>query len=189
MAAPAPIIWTIGHSNRSFEDFLLLLKAQNIQLLADVRRFPGSRRHPQFSGEQLSAALAKERIKYVHLPELGGRRATRPDSPNTVWRNAAFRGYADYMMTEPFRRGLERLLTLAASERTAIMCAEVLWWRCHRALIADCLKATGHLVIHIMGSGKTQEHPFTSAARISNGRLCYAAEATADLPFETRARA
>lgn len=178
MTAPIPSIWTIGHSNRTFEDFLRLLRAHNIQLLADVRRFPGSRRHPQFNGEQLSAALAKEGIKYVHLPELGGRRRTRPDSPNTAWRNAAFRGYADYMMTEPFQEGVQRLLALARSERIVVMCAEVLWWQCHRALISDYLKAAGHTVIHILSHTKTQEHPFTSAARLTDGRLSYAAEGT-----------
>jgi uncharacterized protein (DUF488 family) len=184
MAAPVPIIWTLGHSNLSWDDFLLLLRAHNIQLLADIRRFPGSRRHPQFNGEQLSAALAKEGINYVHFPELGGRRRMRPDSPNTAWRNASFRGYADYMMTEPFQQGLEQLLKLAGGERTALMCAEVLWWQCHRGLISDYLKITGHQVIHILGAGKTQEHPFTSAARISDGKLCYGAEPTPELRSE-----
>jgi uncharacterized protein (DUF488 family) len=174
----------MGHSNRSFEDFLLLLNSQDIRVLADVRRFPASRRHPHFNREQLATTLASHGIEYVHLPELGGRRPARPDSPNTAWRNDAFRGYADYMMTEPFRRGIERLTALAAGKRTAVMCAEALWWQCHRALIADYLKATGHQVTHILGPGKIQEHPFTSAARISDGKLSYAAATTAELPFE-----
>jgi uncharacterized protein (DUF488 family) len=185
MAGPIPTIWTVGHSNKSLEDFLLLLNSQNIRVLADVRRFPASRRHPHFSGEQLAATLAKEGIEYVHLPELGGRRPARPDSPNTAWRNEAFRGYADYMMTEPFQGGVERLIALAADQRTAMMCAEALWWQCHRRLIADYLKAAGHQVIHILGPGKTQEHPFTSAARVSDGKLSYGAETTAQLPFES----
>jgi uncharacterized protein (DUF488 family) len=166
-------LWTIGHSNRSIEQFLELLTGQHIELLADVRRFPGSRRQPHFNSENLPKSLAHAGIDYVHFPELGGRRKTSPDSPNTVWRNEAFRGYADFMMTPEFRAGIERLLQLAGKKRTAIMCAEALWWQCHRSLIADYLKAAGHTVLHIMGSGKIQEHPFTSAARIVDGKLTY----------------
>ncbi len=169
-------IWTIGHSNRELADFLGLLRLQAIEGLADVRRFPASRRYPHFNQQPLAAALGEAAIEYVHFPELGGRRPPLPDSPNTAWRHAAFRGYADYMMTEPFRAGIERLLELAGRRRTAIMCAEALWWQCHRSLIADYLKAGGHRVIHILSSGKTQEHPFTSAARIIEGRLSYRAE-------------
>jgi uncharacterized protein (DUF488 family) len=168
-------LWTIGHSNRSLEQFIELLTGQQIQLLADVRRFPGSRRQPHFNSENLPPSLAQAGIGYVHFPELGGRRKTSPDSPNTVWRNEAFRGYADFMMTPEFRSGIERLLKLAHEKRTAIMCAEALWWQCHRSLIADYLKGAGHTVIHIMGSGKADEHPFTSAARIVDGKLTYGA--------------
>ena len=185
MAEPVRGIWTVGHSNKTFEDFLQLLNSQSIRVLADVRRFPASRRHPHFNREQLAASLAREGIEYIHFPELGGRRPTRPDSPNNAWRNDAFRGYADYMMTEPFQRGIERLIALSASKRTAVMCAEALWWQCHRALIADYLKAAGHQVIHILGAAKIQEHPFTSAARISDGKLSYTAGTTAELPFES----
>ena len=164
----------------------MLLNTQNVRMLADVRRFPASRRHPHFSSGQLEAALTKQGINYVHVPELGGRRPPRPDSPNTAWRNDAFRGFADYMMTEPFQRGIERLVALAVSQRTAVMCAEALWWQCHRGLIADYLKAAGYHVLHVLGPGKTPEHPFTSAAHITDGKLSYAAvETTAELPFES----
>lgn len=169
-------LWTIGHSNRSTEQFLEMLASQRIEALADVRRFPGSRRLPHFNQENLSKSLADAGIDYVHFPELGGRRRTRADSPNTAWRNEAFRGYADFMMTPEFRAGIERLLALAKEKRTAIMCAEALWWQCHRSLIADYLKAAGHNVIHIMTPTKTEQHPFTSAARLVDGRLSYARE-------------
>jgi uncharacterized protein (DUF488 family) len=184
MGAPmntTPIeIWTIGHSTRSIEEFIALLNESNIKAVADVRRFPGSRRHPQFSQSQLATALADAGMEYFHLPELGGRRAPRRDSPNTAWRNEAFRGYADYMMTADFRAGMKRLLEIARRSRTAILCAEALWWRCHRSLIADELKVEGHTVWNILGPGKVQLHPFTSAARIFNGKLSYAAS---DLPL------
>ena len=173
MSSKPITIWTIGHSNRSIEDFLALLQTHHIQALADVRRFPGSRRHPQFGQEQISASLAQSEISYVHFPELGGRRPVRPASPNSNWRNAAFRGYADYMQTAEFRSGIERLLALAGRQQTAIMCAEALWWQCHRALISDFLKVRSTTVIHILGPKKTQEHPFTSAARIVNSTLSY----------------
>jgi uncharacterized protein (DUF488 family) len=176
-------LWTIGHSNRSIEQFTEMLTGQHIELLADVRRFPGSRRQPHFNSENLPKSLADAGIEYVHFPELGGRRKTSPDSPNTVWRNEAFRGYADFMMTPEFRAGIERLLRLAQEKRTAIMCAEALWWQCHRSMIADYLKAASHQVIHIMGVNKTQEHPFTSAARIVNGKLSYGIESEPQFLF------
>jgi uncharacterized protein (DUF488 family) len=177
-------IWTIGHSNRSLDQFQALLEGHHIRALADVRRFPGSRRYPQFGQEALAQALASKGIQYLHFPELGGRRVARPDSPNTAWRNEAFRGYADYMMEESFRAGIERLVTLARTTRTAVMCAEALWWQCHRALIADYLKAQGATVRHILSPGKTEEHPFTSAARLVNKRLSYAAkESELELPL------
>ncbi len=168
-------IWTIGHSTRTIAESIELLKSQDIQALVDVRRFPGSRRLPHFNLQPLSESLARAGIQYAHLPELGGRRRARANSPNTAWRNAGFRGYADYMMTEEFRSGIARLGALANERRTAIMCAEVLWWQCHRSLISDYLKAAGHEVIHILALGKTELHPFTSAARIVDGKLSYAA--------------
>src|SRR4051812_11588665 len=136
MARGPLTLWTVGHSTRSIEEFLAMLKSQRIEAVADVRRVPGSRRHPQFGQESLVASLAAAGIGYFHFGELGGRRPALPGSPNTGWRNAAFQGYADYMMSEPFQAGFERLLELASKQRTAIMCAEALWWRCHRGLIA-----------------------------------------------------
>ncbi len=168
-------IWTVGHSTLTIEDFLALLSANGIRALADVRRFPASRRHPQFNQDELRESLAAEGIEYLHLPELGGRRRARPDSANTVWRNPFFRGYADYMETDAFRAGIERLLLLAQDKQTAVMCAEAMWWRCHRALIADYLKAAGVNVIHINSATRNTLHPYTPAARISNEQLSYAA--------------
>jgi uncharacterized protein (DUF488 family) len=167
-------IWTIGHSTRSIEDFISLLKKNGIELLADVRSLPGSKRYPQFNKETLAESLNAHGIRYEHFPELGGRRKPNADSPNTAWRNASFRGYADYMETEEFHKGVERLLGLARS--TAIMCAEAVWWRCHRSLISDYLKADDVEVMHILDANKIEPHPFTSAARIVNGELSYRAE-------------
>jgi len=175
-------IWTIGHSTRGLEEFLALLAEHKIGVLADVRTFAGSRRFPHFGGPRLSDSLQERGIEYFHFPELGGRRKASPDSPNTAWRHAAFRGYADYMGTAAFGEGIERLMHLGRRKRTAIMCAEALWWRCHRSLIADCLKARGEKVVHIMGPNKTQEHPFTSAASIVDGELSYRASASRDQP-------
>jgi uncharacterized protein (DUF488 family) len=169
-----PRVWTIGHSTRSLEQFLELLDGHNIEAVADVRRFPGSRRWPHFAGEHLARALGAGGIDYAWLPELGGRRQPRPDSPNTGWRSASFRGYADYMETELFAEGLERVASLACGLRLAIMCAEALWWRCHRGLIADALRWAGFDVHHIQGVGSSVPHPFTAAARLEEGRLSYA---------------
>ena len=144
-----------------------------MEAIADVRQFPGSRRHPHFHEQALSGSLTGAGIEYHSFRDLGGRRTPRPDSPNTAWRNAGFRGYADYMETAAFRAGIERLMELAARKRTAVMCAEVLWWRCHRSMISDYLKAAGVLVTHILGPAKTELHPYTAAARIVDGRLTY----------------
>lgn len=167
-------IWTVGHSNRSFEDFKELLNSAEIELVADVRRIPGSRKHPHFGKDQLPAALAAVGISYLHLPELGGRRSVQPDSPNTVWRSASFQAYADHMSSNEFASGLDKLLTVAAESRVVIMCSEAVWWRCHRSLIADRIKADGHQVLHLMSPGKHPEHPYTSAASLVNGELSYA---------------
>ncbi|SRR6266480_2648852 len=170
-------IWTIGHSTRTIGEFISLLEKHGIKLLADVRLLPGSKRYPQFNKETLAHSLGKVAIRYEHFPELGGRRKPREDSPNTAWRNASFRGYADYMETEQFQNGVKHLLDRAADAGpTAIMCAEAVWWRCHRSLISDYLKARGIKVIHILDTNKTEPHPYTSAARIVNGKLTYAAE-------------
>jgi uncharacterized protein (DUF488 family) len=174
-------IWTIGHSRRSAEEFLELLQAYGIEALADVRRFAVSRRFPHFSQMELFKTMTKSGIEYVHFSELGGRRRPSPDSPNTAWRNESFRGYADYMMTPTFEKGVSRLTELADHKRTAIVCAEAVWWRCHRALIADYLKARGVTVIHIMGKNSSQEHPFTSAARMVDGKLDYSGQETPEL--------
>lgn len=168
-----PTIWTSGHSTRSGEEFIKILKAHDIQLLVDVRSFPGSRRYPQFNRENLSHSLAAAGINYKHEPRLGGRRTPSKESHNSAWRNASFRAYADHMETEDFRNGVKDLLELAREARTAVMCAESLWWRCHRSLIADYLKASEHTVVHIIDETKTEEHPFTSAARIVDGELSY----------------
>jgi uncharacterized protein (DUF488 family) len=176
-------IWTIGHSNRTLDQFNELLTAHQIKLLADVRRFPGSRRLPHFNRENLSESLPRIDIEYIYFPELGGRRKVRADSPNTVWRNEAFRGYADFMMTPEFRTGIDHLLQHAVGKRTAIMCSEALWWQCHRSMISDYLKAAGHEVVHILAVNKTEPHPFTSAARIVDGKLSYSAESAPQFLF------
>jgi uncharacterized protein (DUF488 family) len=170
-------IWTIGHSTRKIDIFISMLEANGIDVVADVRMFPGSKRYPQFNKESLAQSLQERGLLYEHFPELGGRRKPRPDSRNTAWRNEAFRGYADYMETEDFRKGVDRLVELAQkSGPTALMCAEALWWRCHRALVSDFLKARGVGVTHIVDLAKTEPHPFTSPARIVNGELTYAAD-------------
>jgi uncharacterized protein (DUF488 family) len=166
-------IWTVGHSTRPLEELVEALRSFEIKVLADVRSFPASRRYPQFNKEQLKASLAAAGIEYQHFPELGGRRRVRPDSLNVSWRNESFRGYADYMETNNFREGIAHFLDVAHVSRTAIMCAEAVWWRCHRSLISDYLKAKGVEVMHIMAPGKSEAHPFTSAARIVNGELSY----------------
>lgn len=168
-------IWTIGHSTRSLAEFLELLAANKIQALADVRQYPASRRYPHFNRLELSRSLAEAGVEYLSLPELGGRRKPRPDSRNTAWRNESFRGYADYMETAEFHAGVERLLAVARDKRTAVMCSEAVWWRCHRSLISDYLKAAGITVEHIIDLNKNEPHPYTPAARIEDGRLSYTA--------------
>lgn len=173
--AAEPTVWTLGHSTRPLPEFLELLSRVGIEALADVRRFPGSRRHPQYGGSALEKTLAEHGVEYLWLPDLGGRRQPRPDSPHTAWRNASFRGYADHMDSVEFTRAFDELTKLARRRRTAIMCAEALWWRCHRALIADALRVRGFEVLHIIDDSPPVEHPFTSAARIIDGRLSYSA--------------
>jgi len=167
-------IWTIGHSTRSAQEFNQILNSHQIKAIADVRAFPYSRRHPQFNKHKLSSSLSAEGIDYHHFPNLGGRRKPSPDSKNIAWTNPQFRAYADYMETDQFRLAVNNLLELAAERRTAITCAEAVWWRCHRGLIADYLKAEGVQVLHIVSASRTEEHPFTSAASIIEGRLSYA---------------
>jgi uncharacterized protein (DUF488 family) len=173
LAAPATI-WTIGHSTRSIEEFLSLLAEYRIEVVADVRSFPGSRKYPQYGKEALTASLAAQAIGYHWLPALGGRRRPSPDSPNIAWRNTSFRAYADYMSTAEFAQGLLQLLSAANTARTAIMCSEAVWWRCHRAMIADALRVRGIEVVHILDAKHTTAHPMTSPARIVGGALTYA---------------
>jgi uncharacterized protein (DUF488 family) len=167
-------IWTIGHSTRSIDELISLLKQNDIKVLADVRAFASSKRYPQFNKHALAESLKAHGIRYEHFPELGGKRKAKPESRNSAWRNASFRGYADYMETKDFQKGIERLLDLAAQPGgTAIMCAEAVWWRCHRSLVADYLKARGVEVMNILGANKVEPHPYTPAARIVNGDLSY----------------
>lgn len=166
-------LWTIGHSTLPVETFVEHLRAHGVTQLADVRRHAGSRRHPQFNPDALAASLAGAGLRYVAMPELGGRRKARGDSPNTAWRNESFRGYADYMLTPPFAAALAELATLAVAAPTSVMCAEALWWRCHRGLIADAFKAAGTVVWNIEVDGRAREHPFTGAASIVDGELGY----------------
>lgn len=170
------MIWTIGHSTHSLDDFLEILSAHRIELVVDVRRFPGSRRLPQFNRATLEQSLAAAGVAYCSLPSLGGRRTPLPDSPNSGWRNSSFRGYADHMASEEFAEGHFELITLAGGLRTAVMCAEVLWWRCHRRLISDLLVSIGVEVLHIRGVGEAEPHRLTPPARMADGTLSYVAE-------------
>ena len=172
---------SIGHSTRSIEELVDILRAHGVQRLADIRTIPRSRRVPQFNSDALSATLAAAGIAYVHLPALGGLRKPRPDSTNTAWRNESFRGYADYMATEAFTRGLDALLDLASREPTVMMCAEAVPWRCHRSLVADALLARGVRTLHLMSATKADEHVLTSFGKIVDGRVVYsAADASLD---------
>lgn len=179
-------IWTIGHSTHPLDEFLELLVSYRLEAVADVRRFPGSRRCPHFTQGALGTALAERGIAYHWIPALGGRRRARPDSPNTGWRNASFRGYADHIGSAEFSQGLDELLRLARRLRTVLMCAEAVWWRCHRSLIADVLLLRGIEVVHILDATHPVAHPWTSPARIVRGQLTYAAsDVTCDAPTGT----
>jgi uncharacterized protein (DUF488 family) len=174
-SGPAPSVWTVGHSTLGLEQFLELLEPLGIQAVADVRRYPGSRRSPHFSSPALAASLSARGIDYLWLPQLGGRRTALPGSGHTGWRSAAFRGYADHMASEEFAEGLDLLANLALAEPTAIMCAESLWWRCHRALLSDALLWLGFEVLHLASRGTVVAHRGSAAARIVHGQLTYAA--------------
>lgn len=168
-------VFTIGHAARTLEEFLALLQENEVTRVVDVRRFPRSRNNPQFNIDTLPASLEAAGIGYTHLESLGGRRRARPDSVNTGWRNASFRGYADYMQGPEFAAGLSVLLELVARERVALMCAEALPWRCHRSLIADALVVRGFVVSDIMGAGSVREHRLTAFARVRGEQLTYPA--------------
>jgi uncharacterized protein (DUF488 family) len=171
-------VMTVGHSTRSVEDFIELLKAHGVKRLVDVRTVPRSRRNPQFNRDTLADTLKEAKIGYTHLAELGGLRHPKPDSRNTAWRNASFRGYADYMRTPEFAAGLARLLELAAKKQIAVMCAEAVPWRCHRSLIADALLARGIQAEHIMSPTRRHLHRLTPWARFRGGVVTYPGSGT-----------
>src|SRR5690606_3611140 len=166
-------LWTIGHSTHPIKEFISILHAYHIEMLVDVRSLPGSNKFPQFNKENLEISLPKDGISYKHLLSLGGRRKVSKNSKNTAWNNLSFRGYADYMASDDFKNGIEDLKKLAENKRVAIMCSEVLWWRCHRSMIADALKVQDWKVNHILSMTKADEHPYTSPAKIVNGILTY----------------
>ena len=172
-SAEWPTVWTIGHSTRAIGQFHQLLLSSDVVNLVDVRSYPGSRRYPQFNQAELAGSLSTIGVNYHHLPDLGGRRKPLPDSKNAAWRNESFRAYADHMESDDFKKGIVDLLSFALQGPTAIMCSEAVWWRCHRSLIADYLKANGAEVIHIIDEKHLELHPYTSAARIIEGRLSY----------------
>lgn len=169
-------VWTVGHSTRTLEQLVEILHSFQIEIVADIRSFPGSRKFPQFNKENLEISLPENGIQYAHIKKLGGRRKTNRDSKNTTWRHLAFRSYADYMETEDFKEGIIELEKIAENQRTAYMCSEAVWWRCHRSMVSDFLKAAGWKVMHIMATGKEDEHPYTSPARIVDGILTYRPE-------------
>ncbi len=177
----SPVLWTIGHSTRPIEEFVGLLQSHGIQLLVDVRTIPFSRRNPQFHRETLARSLREAGLQYQHMSELGGRRKTRPDSVNVGWRNAGFRGYADYMQTQEFWNGLEELVNIGQQSPSAVMCAEAVPWRCHRTLIADALVIRGWTVHHIISASSLKTHTLTSFAKPDAGRLTYPLDSPSDL--------
>jgi uncharacterized protein (DUF488 family) len=167
-------IYTIGHSTRTLDEFTELLRMNGVERLADIRRYPGSRRYPHFSREALAESLPREGIAYVHMPELGGRRKPAPDSPNGAWRNDQFRAYADYMATREFAAAIDKLL--AFEERTAIMCAEAVPWRCHRNLVSDELVRREIDVLHIIDRSEPAPHKLNPMARVEGDHLVYPSE-------------
>lgn len=175
-AQPPPAVFTIGHSTRSIEDFLELLHVHGVTCLLDVRTVPRSRHNPQFNRDTLPEPLREAGIGYGHMPELGGLRHARPDSPNMGWRNTSFRGFADYMQTPAFETGIEALIATATRERTVIMCAEAVPWRCHRSLIADALVVRGIPVKHIMSATRANPHVLTPFANVHGTHITYPAE-------------
>jgi uncharacterized protein (DUF488 family) len=169
------VLWTVGHATRALAEIIALLAEHGIERLVDVRTIPRSRHNPQFNRDTFPDALAAARIAYVHMPGLGGLRRPRPGSTNTGWRNAGFRGFADYMETPEFEQSVAALIRLAGRRPTAIMCAETVPWRCHRSLIADALTARGLRVTHVLGPRHASEHVLTSWARLDGARVSYPA--------------
>lgn len=166
-------IWSVGHGTRTIDELLEILREAGIVTLVDVRSFPGSRRHPQFGASALRESATEAGIAYMHLRGLGGRREPRPGSPHTALRVAAFRAYADHMATAEFQEDLVRLEAVAAVTRTAYLCAETLWWRCHRRMLSDLLTVRGWEVVHLLGPGKSEPHRLWDVARVADGRLVY----------------
>jgi uncharacterized protein (DUF488 family) len=169
-------VWTVGHSTHSIDAFVALLVADEIAQVADIRTVPKSRRHPHFHTDALARSLPERGLAYVHLPRLGGWRHADTESPNRAWRNLSFRGYADYAMGDEFADGLAQLRQLSDARRTAMMCSEALWWRCHRRLIADRLVVAGDTVCHISSTGRTSAHQLTPFATVApDGQITYSA--------------
>ena len=173
MKVPAATVFTIGHSTRELPEFIEMLRAHGVTRLVDVRSVPRSRKNPQFNLDTLPAALEASGIGYIHCPELGGLRHARADSANTGWRNASFRGYADYMQTPAFTQAVEQLTALAEDEPLALMCAEAVPWRCHRSLISDALTVRGIAVRHIMSETRANPHRLTPFARVDGLQVRY----------------
>ena len=171
--ATTPVVLTIGHSTRPIDEFIGILRQHGVERLVDVRTIPRSRHNPQFNGDALAKSLAAQRIEYAHLKELGGLRHPRRDSTNNGWRNASFRGYADYMETQEFEEAVRRLLQICGQKRCAVMCAEAVAWRCHRSLLADALAARGIPVEHILGESRRDPHNLTPFAKVENGKVTY----------------
>ena len=176
MESTSNTIYTIGHSTHPIVEFLAMLKYYDVKVLADIRRLPGSRKFPQYDQENLKNSLKEAGIEYTYLADLGGRRKVNKDSKNNRWNNPSFRAYADYMETDDFKNAATNLAHIALAKTTAYMCSEAVWWRCHRSMVSDYLKAKGWTVYHIMGLGKVQEHPYTSPAIITNHQVCYSDE-------------
>jgi uncharacterized protein (DUF488 family) len=175
---------TVGHGAQEAAQLAQLLQVAGVELLVDVRAYPGSRRHPQFGREAVAAWVPAAGIDYRWEPRLGGRRAVQPGSPNAALRNAAFRGYADHMASTEFAAALDEVLTEAAGRRTAVMCAESLWWRCHRRLLADAAVLTRRAEVrHLLPDGRTTPHELTSGARVADDHVVYDAGADRPLPF------
>lgn len=170
------VIYTIGHSTNTIEVFLEMLASFNIENLVDIRRLPGSRKFPQFDQANLQASLEKAGIRYIYAEDLGGRRKPRKDSRNTRWNNTSFKGYADYMETAEFQAAVAKLERQALDNPTAYMCSEAVWWRCHRSMVSDFLKAKGWTVMHIMAAGNACEHKYTAPATVIGHRVSYAEE-------------
>lgn len=169
----SPVVLTIGHSTRTMEAFLQLLRAHGVERVVDIRTIPRSRHNPQFNRDTLPARLRADGIRYVHLAKLGGLRHPQRDSPNTGWRNTSFRGFADYMQTSDFEAGLHRLMNLARQRTSALLCAEAVPWRCHRSLVSDALLVRGIHVEHILSGTRRRAHALTQFARVRGKRITY----------------